>query len=309
MSDTAGTIYKIGWLNGWKLFSIISIPICALVIFEMTKVDMATGEGISHMIGYSVRFAVPIIFIVAAASSFNALFPSVFSKWYLKNRKYIGLTFAVAMAWQGLFIFLISTFTREYYFEEVYFFRDELEGSIGYIFLVGMIITSFVFAKKRVSPYQWKLIQKGGLYFLWSYAFSVYWWNLYYYPLQEVARLPELHDHIFYWMGFSAFALRIAAWGKKRHQQSARNGNTESLLYKLPGVLFIAGGLVASATGLSWQKATNEFLMAPAWSAELELWVPFWPFTPFLPLMAIAVGTWVYTKTKTEEQTATSPAE
>ncbi len=309
MSDTAGTIFKNRWLNGWKLFSIVSIPICALVLYEMTKVDMATGQGVSHMIGYSVRFAVPIIFIVAAASAVNTLFPSGFSKWYLRNRKYIGLTFAVAMAWQGLFIFIISTFTRDYYFEEVYFFRDELEGSIGYIFLVGMIVTSFVFAKKHTNPYQWKLIQKGGLYFLWAYAFSVYWWNLFYYPLQDAARVPEVHDYIFYWMGFGAFALRIAAWGKQRQTLLTAREQTVPVLYKLAGVLFIFSGLVASATGLSWQETTNAFLMAPAWSAELELWVPFWPFTPFLPLMAMAVGTWLYTMAKAETQRAASAAE
>lgn len=114
------------------------------------------------MIGYSVRWAIPFIYLVVAASSIRILFSGPFPILWLRNRKYIGLVFAVAMAWQGLFIFILSTFYRDYYFAQVYYFRDELEGSVGYIFLAAMVITSFQFARKRVNQMQWKLIQKGG---------------------------------------------------------------------------------------------------------------------------------------------------
>lgn len=50
---------------------------------------------------------------------------------------------AVAMGWQAAFIFMMSNFFREYYFEEVFYLRDELEGSTGYIFLGAMVVTSF----------------------------------------------------------------------------------------------------------------------------------------------------------------------
>ena len=42
------------------------------------------------------------------------------------------------------------------------------------------------------------------------------------------------------------------------------------------------------------------FLLAPAWSANLELWLPFWPFEPFLPLFIIGLGTLLFTKVSTE---------
>ena len=31
-------------------------------------------------------------------------------------------------------------------------FRDELEGSVGYIFLAAMVVTSFHFARKQLDP-------------------------------------------------------------------------------------------------------------------------------------------------------------
>jgi DMSO/TMAO reductase YedYZ heme-binding membrane subunit len=92
------------------------------------------------------------------------------------------MCFAAAMAWQGLFIFMMSNYFRAYYFEDVYLLHDELEGSVGYISFAAMVVTSFKFARKYLDTNQWKLIHKSGIYLLWAYAFSVYWWNLFYYP-------------------------------------------------------------------------------------------------------------------------------
>jgi DMSO/TMAO reductase YedYZ heme-binding membrane subunit len=283
-------------INGWPLFLLFSIPISVAVLIKMLATDLSVGEGISSMIGYSVRFAIPFIFLAIGASSAYTLFPNLFTAWLARNRRYIGLCFAIAMFWQAVFIFTMTTFFRDFYFADVYYFRDELEGSVGYVFLTGMVITSFAFTRKKLSSQQWKYIQKGGVYFLWAYAFSVYWWNLYYYPN------PETIDSIFYWMGFTAFSLRIAAWGKKRNRQN--NKNSTPIALKAIGTAVVGFGLVASATGLLWQKSVTEFMTSAAWSAELELWLPFWPLEPFLPLLIIALGTWFYTHARRQKNIA-----
>ena len=252
---------------------------------------MSTASGVSSMIGFSVRLAVPFIFLVVAASSVQILLPGSFSKWWLRNRKYIGMCFAVAMSWQGLFIFIMSYFFRDYYFENVYLFRDELEGSIGYIFLPAMVVTSFHFGRKHLSAKQWKLLHKSGIYFLWAYPFSTYWWSLSYY------QNPVPLDYVYYWCGFLAFAVRIAAWGKQRRQVMDRNAAESStpLALKALGSAIIVLGLVWSAYGLHWQERVTGFLTTPEWSADLVLWLPFWPFEPFLSLFIIGLGTMLAT--------------
>lgn len=273
-------------LNGWPLFWLISIPMSLVMVVAMLGVDLSTGPGVSTMIGFSVRWAVPFIFLVVAISSLQVLFPGPIPAWLLRNRKYLGLCFAVAMAWQGVFIFTMSMFFRDYYYEDIYFLRDELEGSVGYIFLVAMVLTSFRFARKHLTSKQWKLIHKSGLYFLWAYPFSVYWWNLSYYED------PQAIDYLFYWMGFLAFALRIAAWAKLRRKRarSDLSGSRTPAALKVLGGAFVLSGLLAAATGLQWQKPVSEFLTAPEWSARLELWLPYWPLEPFLPLFVIGCG-------------------
>jgi DMSO/TMAO reductase YedYZ heme-binding membrane subunit len=265
-----------------------------VMVIAMMRTDMSTGAGVSSMIGFSVRWAVPFIFLVVATSSLQILFPGPFPMWLLRNRKYVGMCFAVAMAWQGLFIFIMSFFFSEYYYEDVYLLRDELEGSIGYIFLPAMVLTSFHFVRKHLSPRQWKLIHKSGLYFLFAYPFSVYWWNLSYYEN------PEPIDYVFYWGGFLAFTARIAAWGKKRLQAAKKNApesSTPPVLKALGGIIITVGVLI-SATGLRWQEPVTTFLTAPKWSADLVLWLPYWPLEPYLSLFIIGFGALLVTRAK-----------
>jgi hypothetical protein len=278
-------------INGWPLFWLISLPMSIIMVIAMLGTDLSSAAGVSHMISFSVRWAVPFIFLVVAISALQILFPGPLPMWLLRNRKYIGLCFAVAMAWQGLFIFLMSNFFRDYYFEEVFYLRDELEGSTGYIFLTAMVLTSFQFGRKHLNARQWKLLHKTGIYYLWAYPFSVYWWNLYYYGN------PVPIDYVFYWAGFLAVALRIVAWGKKRYQVTLRSdpGSVTPLTLRVLGGTLMAIGLLVAASGVHWQKPVTEFLLAPAWSANLVLWLPYWPFEPYFSLFIIGLGVMSYT--------------
>jgi DMSO/TMAO reductase YedYZ heme-binding membrane subunit len=281
-------------INQWSLFWLISIPMSSVMIIEMMGIDLSVASNVSHMIAFSVRFAVPCIFLVVAISSLQILFPGPVPMWLLRNRKYIGMCFAVAMVWQGFFIFLMSNFHRDFYYDEVFYLRDELEGSTGYIFLTAMVLTSFQFGRKYLNSRQWKLLHTVGLYYLFAYPFSVYWWNLSYYPD------PQPIDYVFYWGGFLAFTTRIAAWGKKRRSAAQRHAPDSSpeWVFKILGGLIIALGLFVAATGLEWQKPVTDFLLGPAWSANLVLWLPYWPFEPYFSLFIIGLGTMLFTQAR-----------
>ena len=298
MSTDLKTILKNKAINKWNLFWLISIPMCTIMVIAMMGVDMSTGSGVSEMIGFAVRWAVPFIYLVVAISSIQILYPGPFSMWLMRNRKYIGLCFAVAMAWQGLFIFIMSYFFHDYYYADVYLFRDEIEGSIGYIFLPAMVVTSFNFGRQYLNSNQWKLLHKSGIYFLWAYPFSVYWWGLSYYEN------PVPLDYVYYWSGFLAFGLRIAAWGKQRWQVSNRYAaeNNTPLTLRVLGSAIIIFGLVWTAVSLYWQERITDFLTASAWSADLVLWVPFWPYEPYLSLFIIGLGTMLITTVRSPEK-------
>ncbi|MEO0437296.1 MAG: hypothetical protein AAF098_10345 [Pseudomonadota bacterium] len=278
-------------LNGWPLFWLLSIPVCVAMVWECLQGDLRDPHYVSHLISYSVRWSVPFIVAALAASSLRVLFNHPWTHWLLRNRKEMGLVFAVAMGWQGAFIFLVSSVHFDYYYTDIYYLRDELEGSSGYLFLAAMVLTSFKFGRQAITPTQWRLIHKSGIYFLWAYPYSVYWWNIFYYDE------PRVLDYLFYWAGFLAFAVRIAAWAKLRRQRAraVASGHpvTSNTVHRAKiwlGYALLAAGLAAAATGRKWQETASNALLAPNWSAELELWLPYWPFQPFLPLFVLGLA-------------------
>lgn len=168
------------------------------------------------MIQLSVRCAVPWLYLAFAASSLQVVFPGTFSRWLLRNRSKIGLCFAAAMGWQLFFILWLVGIHTEYYVNDVYVLSDVVEGVVGYTFLIAMVLTSFKFGRSRLTRKQWKLLHTSGIYWLWIYAWSVYWFSLFYYQ-----SAPVLLDYIYYWGGFLAWGLRLSAWSKKRWQRTA----------------------------------------------------------------------------------------
>ena len=284
------------WINGWRLFTVIAGVITTFMLLRLGSTDFSSPQDLSAMIQYSVRWAVPFIFLVIGTSALFKLFPSRLTRWLFLNRRYLGLSFAVAMAWQGAFIFIVSFSHSAQYYGEIYLLRDELEGSSGYLFLAAMTLTSFGLLRRRLSAEQWRFLHLSGVIFLWAYPFSVYWWNVFYY------RTQYWFDWLFYVLGYTAFALRILAWGKER------GGVPGAGIRQLIGGGVVLLSLVLAVSGHLWQPALSNALLAPPWSADIELWLPFWPFEPFLPLLVMAVGVWTITNDVAADRSLQSAA-
>ena len=215
MSANLNELLKIKLINGWNLFWLITVHLSLVMVLTMIRVDLSSAEAVSSMIQLSVRCAVPWLYLAFAASSLQLVFPGSFSRWLLRNRSKIGLCFAAAMGWQLFFILWLVGIHTEYYVNDVYVLSDVVEGVVGYTFLIAMVLTSFKFGRSRLTAKQWKLLHTSGIYWLWAYAWSVYWFNLFYYQDPAV-----LIDYVYYWGGFLALGLRMGAWSKKRWRPS-----------------------------------------------------------------------------------------
>ena len=98
------------------------------------------------------------------------------------------------------------------------------------------------------------MLHKSGIYFLWAYPFSVYWWNLSYYEN------PQPIDYVFYWSGFLAFALENCGLGQESaiaggaRETTPDSQHTARVQKYLGATVIIAFGLFVAATGLQWQE-------------------------------------------------------
>ena len=281
-------------INGWRLFWLITAPISAAVILKLTTVDLTSARGVSSMIEIAVRCAIPLLFVTFAASSINVLFPGAIGRWFLRNRKYLGLSYAAAMAWQLFFILWMVTQHTEHYVDRVYATSDVIEGIGGYLLLIAMVITSFRFGRSRLSAKQWNILHKVGIYWLWTYAFITYWWYLFY------SDQPLVINYVYYWMGFFAWGMRMAAWTKKRWSKEA--AAPTRILTMLPGAAFVVVGLVGVTIGSPWGKAIYDFGFSVPALNTIGVYTPYFPFVPYWPLLLIVIGAGLILRTR--QQTA-----
>ncbi len=290
MNDKTGKLQHPA-LNQWALFRLIVLLQATAMVVLMLRHDLGTAEGVSAMIQGSVRWSVPLLFLAFTASSLPVLFPGNTTRWIQRNRRVLGVAFAAGMAWQASFIVWLVTVHTDYYVDEVYVLRDVIEGLVGYLFLILMTITSFKPGRQRLTPKpaQWKWLHTIGIYFLWAYAFGTYWYAVFYYEN------PDTLHYLYYALGVAALGVRIAAWVKKQHlslDKSAAPTLQQPALRAL-GRSFILLGMAGAATGWLWQAPAHDHLYGVGWAQFLELYVPYWPFVPYLPLFAIALGAYL----------------
>jgi hypothetical protein len=208
-------ILKSTHLNGWPLFYWLAGLNSAAVIAYMTTQNLSTPLGVSEMIQMSVRCAVPLLYLAFATSAMKVLFPSKFTRWLLRNRRSVGISYAAAMAWQLFFILWMWTGHWEYYTTEVYALEDILFQVTGYLFILAMTISSFFPIRRRMNLLTWRALHKTGIYFLWFTVVITYYYELTYYDDRQVI------DYIFAAAGVLAYLLRVAAWGRVQLLQSA----------------------------------------------------------------------------------------
>jgi DMSO/TMAO reductase YedYZ heme-binding membrane subunit len=208
-------ILKSRHLNGWPLLYWIAGINSAAVLAYMPTQDLSGPVGVSEMIQMTVRCSVPLLYLAFAASAMKVLFPSKFTRWLLRNRRSIGLSYAAAMAWQGFFILWMWTGHWEYYTEEVYSLEDILFQGPGYLIIFAMAMTSFFPVRRRMNPMLWRVLHKTGIYFLWFTVADTYYYELTYYGDIQVI------DYIYAVAGLLAYLMRVAAWGRLRLMQTA----------------------------------------------------------------------------------------
>lgn len=276
-------------LNSWPLFWVIFVIISVAMLYAMANSDMRHPEQVSGMIALSVRWSVPWLYLAFAASALQQLAGSDLTRWLLRNRKIMGLCFAAGMAWQLLFILWLTLVHREYYVQEVYVLRDAIEGVVGYLFLIAMTVTSFKRPRAMLKPKHWKLLHTVGIYWLWAYAFSVYWHELFYYTGPTWNLQPDALDYLYYAAGLAAILLRIAGWSVRKTKQGGSVDRFNLRLWLAWAVIFF--GLAGSLFANLWGLVAYEQFWDTLTFAVLEELMPFWPFIPFLPLFLVFLGT------------------
>jgi sulfoxide reductase heme-binding subunit YedZ len=206
--------------NGWPFFWLVALATFAAMLAGYLLIGVATPEAAVNMIRLSVQLASPWVFLAFVATPMSQLFPGNWSTWLLRNRRYLGLSFAAGFGWQAVFIGLLLTLHNAYYWEELHNDIDLLLRMASYVYLFALTITSFFPVRRRMRPEHWRWLHLVGIWYFWAAIWASY-------APMAMSGDAKTIDVVYTVVGLFALVLRIAAFLRTRgHNLSEANGLT-----------------------------------------------------------------------------------
>src|SRR4030095_1698456 len=159
-----------GALEVWPL-----VGWAALLLGAMTALVLAAlgteEEGLRALIRTTARSSLALFLPAFSASSRRRLWRSDLSAWLLRNRRQIGVSFAVSHAVHlAAILALAARFPATFQPGAV----TVVGGGLGYVFVAAMAATSSDAAVRRLGARRWKLLHRIGLWWLFVIFASSY---------------------------------------------------------------------------------------------------------------------------------------
>jgi DMSO/TMAO reductase YedYZ heme-binding membrane subunit len=124
-----------------------------------------TGEGgVRAVIRWTARSSLALFLATFVASSLRRLWRAPASAWLLRNRRALGLSFAVSHALHLAGILALAATVPEATFEPA----TVVGGGLGYAFVAAMAATSSDAAMRRLGARRWKLLHRTGSWLLFA---------------------------------------------------------------------------------------------------------------------------------------------
>ena len=124
------------------------------------------------LIRWSAKISAVLFSIAFSASSTHSLLKSSFTGGILKWRPHIGLLFGVSHTFHLLFlIWLQASFHPVFELAKT---TSILGGSLAYLLMYAMMITTFPRFKTTLTSKQWQSLHLAGSYWIWLIFFRSY---------------------------------------------------------------------------------------------------------------------------------------
>ncbi len=193
---------------GWRLIAgtFVVLAVCSTVIIA----GYGSGEsGLAIGLRFTARVSLGLFVLTFVASSLNALWKGSVGKALLRNRTYLGLSFAVAhFIHLGFIAGRVFGHSGPFWSERTP--ASLVPGGIAYLFLLAMVVTSFAGPKKRLGRTKWKILHKAGMYVLFGIFMAA--------SLKNLKNDPLYAIHV----SVLGLALAVRAAARLRRRSKAR---------------------------------------------------------------------------------------
>lgn len=151
-------------LQGWRLFNALSLLVLAITALCLLWQPQLVN-GLQSAIRATARMSFLLFLATFLASSLASLVPSPATRALLRERRFLGLSFAFSHAVHAMALLVYWKLYPEAFWEGRSVLGN-LPGSLGYLFIVLLALTSFPAAVKRLGARNWKALHATGTWVL-----------------------------------------------------------------------------------------------------------------------------------------------
>jgi hypothetical protein len=157
--------------NGWPLLGWITAAVLAMAAAAALS-GPEPVDAARLVVRFTARTSLVLFVLAFTASGLARLAPSSATRWQLRNRRYLGLGFAVSHLIHAAALVALGTLDRGLFLElttPVSYFT----GGLAYLFIVLMTATSFNRTAAMIGPKAWAWLHTAGAWYIWmSFALN-----------------------------------------------------------------------------------------------------------------------------------------
>lgn len=162
-------------LRGWQLFSLIAVLVTAMSVTAIA-IQPDLVDGLRSAIRATARSSFVLFLIAFTASAFAVLVPSPLSKALVRERRFIGLAFAFSHLVHAVVVYVYTLVDTE--FRQSATVANNIPGTIGYMFILLLALTSFKSSARLLGPKAWKKLHVTGMWviaavFIYAYVTDI----------------------------------------------------------------------------------------------------------------------------------------
>ena len=151
--------------EGWPLLGLITLILGAasLVAFVLAGGDI---DGLRSVIRLTARTSLALFLASFLASSLIRFWPSDPTRWLRRNRRQIGLSFAVSHLIHAVALLLLMQ-RDPVLFWQLTNIGNIISGGTAYLLIAAMAVTSFNRSAAWMGPRAWSWLHWSGAHYIW----------------------------------------------------------------------------------------------------------------------------------------------
>jgi sulfoxide reductase heme-binding subunit YedZ len=204
--------HRQNWFEGWRLFAALTLILIALSVW-IAGMRQFEVDGVRMVIRFTARTSLLFFCLAFSAAALARLWPTAWTRWQRRNRRYLGVTFAASHAIHAVAIVCFAVMAPADYMAATsaatYIF-----GGIGYAFIIAMTATSFDRTAAAIGPRAWRILHLAGTHYVWVQFMVGFGKRIPGMPLYALFLIPLL----------AVMALRLIAMMSARSARTVRAG-------------------------------------------------------------------------------------